>query len=105
MFGDVGDPQLVTLVAGELAIYQVRGGRQVRDPPPLRAAGQPCDAGAMHQQLHLAEADEDAAAQRELGVHATCPYVPGDAVWISRMTSVSQAWRIARADGGRPRQA
>jgi hypothetical protein len=31
------------------------------------------------------------------------PYVPFDAWWTSRIWSVSQAWRIARADGARVR--
>ena len=106
MFGDVGDPQLVWAGAGELPLDQISGGRfGSQAAPVLGAAGDALQAGAAHQQLDSVEADADPAAQSELGVDPPAAVgLPGVGVhW--RMTSVSQACRIARTEGGRLRQA
>jgi len=39
VFGDVGDPEPVGLLAPELALDEVAGGRHVRQPPEPWAAG------------------------------------------------------------------
>jgi hypothetical protein len=71
MLGDVGHPQAIAFVAGELAVYQIRRGRQVRHAPPFRAARQPGDARLAHHQFDLTVAHGDAPAQRQFGVHPT----------------------------------
>jgi hypothetical protein len=84
VLGDVGDPQLVRPGAAEVALDQV---------------------GAAHQQRDGVVADRDPMAKPQLGMDPQCAVVPREAWWISAMWSVSQAWRIARCEGGRDRQA
>jgi hypothetical protein len=50
-------------------------------------------------------ADGDAVAQGELGMDPAAAVVWREAASTWRITSVSQAWRMARGDGGRLRQA
>ena len=71
VLGDVGDPQLIGLVTGELAVHQVTGGRTVGDlaiAGPARQAGQ---AVAAHHQLNGAARHDDAPSVRQLGVDAS----------------------------------
>jgi hypothetical protein len=70
-----------------------------------RAAGDALQAGAAHQPLDSVVTDGYAAAQGELGVDPSAAVGLSEAAWTWRMVSVSQAWRIARADGGRLHQA
>jgi hypothetical protein len=103
---DVGHPQLVAAGAGGLTLDQIAGGRlRSQATSELGAAGDALQAGAAHQQLDSVVTDGDAAAQGELGVDppAAVGLSGGGMTWP--MVSVSQAYRIARADGGRLRQA
>jgi hypothetical protein len=70
VFGGVGDPQPIRLVAGELAVDQIGGDRALRlDPGPF-GAGQALESGAAHQHLHSVVPDADSAAEREFSVHS-----------------------------------
>ena len=70
MFGDVGDPQPVGLVAPKAALHEIRRGRDVGDPSEAGASGDAGDSGAAHQQLDRAVTDGHAVTQDELSLHA-----------------------------------
>jgi hypothetical protein len=91
VLGDVGDPEAVRVVAGEVPVDEVAGGGLVGDAPVLRSAGQALQAGLAHQQPHGFLADREAVAEGELGVHPPEPYTPRKSTWIWRIRSVSQA--------------
>jgi hypothetical protein len=102
---DVGHPQLVGAAAGELAVDQVGSDLVGLGMAPLWAAGGASQPGAVHQLRNGVVADHDAVAEPQLGMD------PQGAVGAARAlvdlgdASVSQVWRMARADGGRDRQA
>jgi hypothetical protein len=63
VLGDVGDPEAVRVVAGEVTVDEVAGGGLVGDAPVLRSAGQALQAGLAHQQPHGFGADREAVAE------------------------------------------
>ena len=69
MLGDIGDPQLVGRVPGELPVDQVSGGRGLWSRPSSLAAGQALETSATHQQLHRPMTDADAMAHGQFGMH------------------------------------
>ncbi len=68
---------------------------------PLGPAGGAGQAGAAHQQGNSVVTDHDAAAKAQLGMHPQGAVSAAGVLVTLTMRSVSQAWRIARADGGR----
>jgi len=105
MLGDVGHPQLVRAVPGALTVDQVDGDLVGLGMAPLRPAGGADQASAAHQQRDGVVAYQDPAAQSQLGVHSQSPVGAAGVPVNLTIRSVSQAWRIARAEGGRARQA
>jgi hypothetical protein len=69
VLGDVGDPQLVRRWAGEVAIDEIHRGRGVVTRAGPSMIRQALDPGAAHEQRDRAVPDDDAPAQRQLGVH------------------------------------
>jgi hypothetical protein len=59
VFSDVGDPQLVAGVPGEVAFHQVRGRGRLPYAAGATAARQALQAGPLHQQFYGAVADAD----------------------------------------------
>jgi hypothetical protein len=51
MLGDIGDPQLIGLVAMKLSFDPVAGGGHTRDVTKARAPGDSSNASASHQHL------------------------------------------------------
>ena len=78
MLGDVGDPQLVGLVAMKLPVDPVAGGGHSRDVAKARAPGNPLDASASHEQLDRLVTDGDALSEDQVGMDTP------DAVGASR---------------------
>jgi hypothetical protein len=69
VLGDIGDPQLVRLGAGEVTVDQVSGDLVGLGVAPLGPAGHPRQPSAAHQQRNGVVADHDPAAKAQLGVH------------------------------------
>ena len=70
MLGDVADPQLVELEAGELAFHEVIGRWCPLDAANLGRARKPSNSSVVHEQRHEVETDVDAPALGQLGMHA-----------------------------------
>jgi hypothetical protein len=67
VLGDVGDPEPVRAVCGELALDQVGDsflGRHAFRPAAQRQPGKP---GALHEQCHRVVADQQAVGALQLG--------------------------------------
>ena len=67
---------------------------------PLGPAGGAGQAGAAHQQGDGVVADHDPTAKPQLGMHPQGAVGAAGVLCTLTMRSVSQAWRIARSDGG-----
>ncbi len=78
MFGDIGDPQLIGLVAMKLPVDTVAGGGHARDVAVARTPGDPVNASASHQHLNCLVTDGDALSEGQVGMDTP------DAVGASR---------------------
>ena len=68
VLGDVGDPQLIGGVPGELALDQVSDGHGGRNSLTAWARRKPGERRAAHQQRDGVVSDSDAVAQHQFGV-------------------------------------
>jgi hypothetical protein len=68
MLGDIGDPQLIGLVAMKLSFDPVAGGGHTRDVTKARAPGDSSNASASHQHLDRQVTDGDALSEDQVGM-------------------------------------
>jgi hypothetical protein len=85
--------------------HEIAGGRLGGDAAIPRAPGDALEAGLAHQQPHRFGTDGDAVAQRELGVNPAVA-VQAAEVDVDPADHLGEhAWRSARSEGARMRQA
>ena len=77
VLGNVGDPELISLVPCELTLDTVFGSGDVGDPAISRPPRKALQMRSPHQQLDSLSPDTDATAY-QLGINPTQPYVPRD---------------------------
>lgn len=98
-------PEAIRVGAGEVAVDRSDVVARFATRRQFRATADPGDARLTHHQLDLTVP----TAIPRPSVSSACtrrwPYVPRDAVWISRTASVNHAWRTVRCESGRSRQA
>ena len=71
VLGNVGDPELISLVPCELTLDTVFGSGDVGDPTISRPPGEALQMRSPHQQLDSLFPDRDAPAYRQLGMNPT----------------------------------
>jgi hypothetical protein len=107
MLGDIGYPQLIRRVPMELSLDAVTGSGDARDMTITRTSRNAVDARSAHQQLDRQVTDDEALSEDRVGMPVDGPVrcTSKTTAGTSRIMSVSQAWRIARAEGARKRRA
>ena len=70
MFGDIGDPELVGIVARKLTFNQVIRGRAVCNSLESPTSGDSSDSRPSHEHLHRVVAHSDLVAKGQLRIHA-----------------------------------
>jgi hypothetical protein len=68
VLGDVGDPELVAVIATELPLHAVCCGHHAGDAPEAGTAGYPLDSSALHQELDRLTTYGDALTEGQLGM-------------------------------------
>jgi hypothetical protein len=73
MLGDIGDPQLIWLVAMELSLDAVTSSGDARNMTITRTSRNAVDARSAHQQLDRQMTDDDALSEDQVGMDAPDP--------------------------------